>query len=95
LDASVYKAAFWEKTVFPFTVVALVLAGMPFVFGSARSQNLGVRLFFGMILGGLFMIVNRMVQNFGDAYQLPAVLSYLIPSLLLAIGAIFALRRTV
>jgi lipopolysaccharide export LptBFGC system permease protein LptF len=41
------------------------------------------------------MIVNRMVQNFGDAYHLPAVLSYLLPSLLLAIGAIFALRRTV
>jgi lipopolysaccharide export system permease protein len=95
LDASVYEAALWEKIVFPFTVIALVLAGMPFVFGSARSQNLGVRLFFGMILGGLFMIVNRMVQNFGDAYHLPALLSYLLPSLLLAIGAIFALRRTV
>jgi len=64
LDDRVYQAAFWEKVLFPFTVIALVLAGMPFVFGAARSQNLGVRLFFGMALGGIFMIVNRAVQKF-------------------------------
>ena len=95
LDATVYKAAFWEKAIFPFTVFALVLAGMPFVFGSARGQNMGVRLFFGMVLGGLFVIVNRMVQNFGDVYQLPAVLSNLVPPLLLAMASIVILRRTV
>lgn len=95
LDDRVYLAAFWEKVVFPFTVIALVLAGMPFVFGSARSQNVGVRLFFGMMLGGLFMIVNRMVENFGDAYQLPPMISYVLPSFLLAVGAILVLRRSV
>lgn len=95
LDDTVYQAAFWEKLVFPFTVIALVLAGMPFVFGSARSQNTGVRLFFGMILGGLFMVINRMAQNFGDAYGVPAVLSHALPSLILALVAILALRRTV
>lgn len=95
LDDTVYQAAFWEKVVFPFSVIALVLAGMPFVFGFARSQNIGVRMFLGMMLGGLVIIVNRVVQNFGDAYQVPAVLTYTAPSLLLAAGAVFILRRAV
>ncbi len=95
LDDTVYQAAFWDKAVFPFTVIALVLAGMPFVFGSARSQNVGVRLFIGMMLGGLFMLINRMAQNFGDAYQIPAMTSHVLPPLLLALGAILMLRRSV
>lgn len=94
LDDRVYQGAFWEKAFYPLTVIALVLAGMPFVFGSSRSHNLGVRMFIGMMLGGLFVILSRGVQNFGDAYAVPAVLTYLVPALLLATGAIFVLRRT-
>jgi len=95
LDDRVYQAAFWEKAFFPFSVIALVLAGMPFVFGAARSQNLGVRLFFGMALGGIFMIVNRAVQKFGSVYDLPALLTIVLPPLLLAVAAILILRRSV
>lgn len=95
LDDSVYQSALWEKLVFPFAVIALVLAGMPFVFGQARSQNMGVRMFLGMVLGGMFMIVTRMAQNFGDVYHLPAVLSHSLPPLLLGLAAIYFLRRAV
>ncbi len=95
LDDSVYQAAFWEKIVFPLTAFALVLAGLPFVFGSARSHSLGVRMFIGMVLGGVFMILSRMAQNFGDAYQFPAMLSNGIPPLLLAAAALYVLRRSV
>jgi lipopolysaccharide export system permease protein len=95
LDDTVYQAVLWEKIVFPFTVFAMVLAGMPFVFGSARSQSLGVRMFIGMMLGGVFLIVSRLTQNFGDAYQISAVFSNSFPPLLLAAIAIIILRRTV
>ena len=95
LDESVYLAAFWEKALFPFTVLALVLAGMPFVFGQARSHNVGVRLFFGMTLGGVFMIISRAVQKFGAVYELPPLLSISVPVLILAVLAIVILRRSV
>ena len=68
---------------------------MPFVFGSSRSQNLGVRMFVGMMLGGLFMIFSRGVLNFGEAYGVPALLSNLLPALILGSGAVLVLRRTV
>ncbi len=95
LDDRVYQAAFWEKILYPFSVIALVLAGMPFVFGQARSQNVGVRLFFGMTLGGVFMIVSRAFQKFGSVYDVSSALTISIPILALAIAAIFVLRRSV
>jgi lipopolysaccharide export system permease protein len=95
LDDRVYRAAFWEKALFPFTVLALVLAGMPFVFSHARSQNVGVRLFIGMSVGGLFMIVSRAFQKISSVYELSPLLTMSIPILLLAVSALFVLRRSV
>ena len=95
LDDRIYLAAFWEKVLFPFTVLALVLAGMPFVFAHARSQNVGVRLFFGMTVGGVFMIVSRAFQKVSSVYDLSPLLTMSIPILLLAIAAILVLRRSV
>jgi lipopolysaccharide export system permease protein len=91
----VYSSAFWEKAVYPFAIVALVLAGMPFVFGSSRHHNLGFRLFVGMTLGGLFMLVNGAMQNFATAFSLPVSLASVLPSALLTAVAILVLRRSV
>ena len=95
LDDGAYRSAFWEKVFYPLVVIALVLAGMPFVFSSSRHHNLGSRLFIGMTLGGLFMLINGAAQNFAMAYALPIALSTVLPSVLLTIAAIAALRRTV
>lgn len=95
LDDDVYRSAFWEKVFYPFVIIALVLAGMPFVFGSSRYHNLGTRLFIGMTLGGLFMLVNGAAQNLASAYALPIALSTVLPSILLTVAAIAALRRSV
>jgi len=94
LDDSVYRSAFWEKVFYPLVIIALVLAGMPFVFGSSRQHNLGTRLFIGMTLGGLFMLVNGAAQNLAAAYSLPIALSTVWPSVLLTIIAIVVLRRS-
>jgi lipopolysaccharide export system permease protein len=95
LDDRVYQSAFWAKIAFPLSVIALVMAGMPFLFGSARHHNQGVRLFVGMSLGGLFMMLNRAVENLGEAYAFPSVLSSAAPSLLLIMIAVVSLRRSV
>lgn len=95
LDKRVYQAEFFAKIFFPLSVLALVLAGMPFVFGQARHHNLGFRIFIGMSVGVLFTIVNGAMQNIGSAYGLPAAFSALLPSALVATLAILALRRSV
>lgn len=95
LDARAYNSVFWTKVMFPLTVLALVLAGMPFLFGSSRTQSLGLRIFVGMSLGGVFMIVSKTMQNFSDAYALPTFFGTALPSLLLATVIIIVLKRSV
>jgi lipopolysaccharide export system permease protein len=94
LDDRVYQAAIWEKITYPFAIIALVLAGMPFVFGSSRQLNHGFRLFIGMTLGGVFMLVNAGAQNLAAAYSLPVALSTAMPSTILMIVAVTVLRRS-
>jgi len=95
LDDTAYLAVLWEKLLFPFTVLALVLAGMPFVFGQTRSHNTGMRLFFGMTLGGMYMIVSRALEKLGAVYEFPPIMMLLIPIVVLVTGAIIILRRSV
>lgn len=95
LDHRIYDVEFFAKIFLPFTVLALVLGGMPFVFGSARNQNMGVRIFVGMTMGVLFTIVNGAAQNIGAAYGIHASLSALTPSMIIALIALLALRRSV
>jgi lipopolysaccharide export system permease protein len=95
LDNRVYQAELFAKVFFPLSVLALVLAGMPFVFGSARHHNVGFRIFIGMSVGVLFTIVNGAMQNIGSAYGLHAAFSALLPSALVAALAIAVLRRSV
>jgi lipopolysaccharide export system permease protein len=95
LDNRVYKAELFAKIFFPFSVLALVLAGMPFVFGLARHQSPGVRIFIGMSLGVLFTIVNGAMQNIGSAYGIHAAISALLPSLVLVTAGVLILRRSV
>ena len=93
-DAQKYVTAFWQKIAYPFSVLALVLAGMPFLFGSNRQNSLGVRMFTGTIVGAAFLIFSRLMENFADAYALPAWLGAFFPVVLLSIISVIALRRT-
>lgn len=95
LDRRAYSSVLWSKMLFPVSVLALVLAGMPFLFGTSRTQSLGVRIFIGMSLGGVFMIVSKTMQNFSEAYDLPSWVGAGLPSLLLATAVALILRRSV
>ena len=94
LDDRIYQSAFWEIIMYPFAIIALVMAGMPFVFGSSRQHNHGFRLFIGMTLGGVFMLVNAAAQNLASAYSLPVAFSTALPSFILMVVAITVLRRS-
>ena len=47
LDASEFEENYWGRWFYPFNVLALCLAAMPFAFGSLRSGGVGKRLFIG------------------------------------------------
>ena len=95
LDDRAYQSAFWEKIMYPFVILALVLAGMPFVFGAGRQHNTGFRIFIGMTLGGLLTLINDAAQNLAAAYSLPVAVSAALPSVCVMVVAVLVLRRSV
>lgn len=55
--AGPYRLEFWNKLLLPFTVTALVLVGLSFVYGASRSVPMGQRIFVGVIAAVVFKLV--------------------------------------
>ena len=94
-DAVQYIAAFWDKIYFPFTVLALLLATLPFVFALARQHSLGARIFSGIVLGSSYLIVARWIRNIAEASGLSLWFMAAVPIIALAGFGIYRLRRVV
>ena len=93
LDPRPYETAFWQRIVYPLSAAALVLAGMPFLFGSPRQSGIAQRAFAGAFIGLAFTVINRTVVSFGDVYGVNVLVSVGAPSLLLLLAAAVILRR--
>ena len=94
LDASRYKLTFWTKVVSPLTIAVMIVLAIPFVFGSLRDAGMGKRLVVGFMLGLGFYLFNTLSGQIGLVYNLPAVVSAILPTLLVMVGAMFMLFRT-
>jgi lipopolysaccharide export system permease protein len=94
LDASAFEAALWARVFFPVNVLALSLCALPFAFGSLRSGGFGKSLFFGVVLGVGFWLLQRALVNMAEVYTLNMLLANALPGLLLLAGAVLWLRRT-
>lgn len=94
LDAMSYKLAFWVKVFMPFTCLVMLLIAMPLVFNTTvRSGGAGQRIIVGLMLGILFFVLNRAVNNLGIVYGLPPVLSAAMPLVFVASLALVLIRR--
>lgn len=94
LDAYRYEQAFWFRAIYPLTVVALVIAGLPFIFGPLRQGGFGQRVFLGIAIGLVFFLVNRTLVRLGAVYDLDPLAVTLVPPLAVALAAGLYLRRT-
>jgi lipopolysaccharide export system permease protein len=93
LDAAKYRLLLWRRLTEPLTVIAMMLFAVPFVTGQLRDAGTGQRLLAGALVGIVFYVVNKVSVSLGDLYQWPAPLAAATPTLLLALYAIWRLRR--
>jgi len=94
LDAGVYETAFWSR--FARTLASLVMCvlAVPFAFGPMRAAGYGARTVIGVLIGVMYFLLTRTMENSVQVYDLsPAVVAWL-PTLLLAGGTLVALART-
>ena len=94
IDSQRYRVAFWSRLATSVSIILMSLLALPFVFGSLRTGNSGVRLFFGVIIGIAYMSANKLLVGTGMVYGLNAFLSAWVPTLILALVTFSAIART-
>ncbi|MBT8142295.1 MAG: LptF/LptG family permease, partial [Gammaproteobacteria bacterium] len=94
LETQRYEVAFWSRIATSTSIVLMSLLALPFVFGSLRTGNTGVRLFMGVFIGISYMTANKMLVGTGEVYGLNAFLSAWLPTFLLGLVTFVALLRT-
>ncbi|MDE2149935.1 MAG: LPS export ABC transporter permease LptG [Gammaproteobacteria bacterium] len=93
LDAQKYRLLLWRKLFEPLTVMVMALLAVPFVSGSLRGASAGQRLLLGLLVGLVFYVVNKVSVSFGAIYDYSPVLAAGAPTALLALAAVWQLRR--
>ncbi len=93
LDAAQYELAFWSKITMPFTIAAMVLLAVPYVFGSLRRTSMGQQILIGFLAGLVFFIANRLIGQMSIVYNFHPALGASIPTLLVFVGTFFMFRR--
>jgi lipopolysaccharide export system permease protein len=93
LNADAYNQALFARLSYPLTVLATVLAGLPFVFGALRMGGLGKRLFVGILLGVGFYFFNQLASNLAEVYRVSPWIGAFAPALILIAGALVLLKR--
>ena len=93
VDAGDYENAYWARWVYPFNVLSLCLAALPFAFGQLRSGGFGKRLFIGIVGGISFLLVQRFTQNVATVYHLPLWGAHLSPPLLVLVASQLYFRK--
>jgi lipopolysaccharide export system permease protein len=83
LDSIKFESAYWSRWFYPFNVIVLCLATLPFAFGSLRSGGFGKRLFIGILIGIGALLVQRMFVGLADVYRFDVRWAYLFPPLLI------------
>ncbi len=93
LEYSKYELVYWTKLFGPLTILAMVLLAIPFVFGSVRQISIGKQILLGFLVGIIFYMGSRLIGQMGLVYGVPAVVSALLPSLVVISITIWSYRR--
>lgn len=93
LDAQAFEIALWSRISRTVAVVLVCMLAVPFALGPLRSAGAGARMVVGILLGVLFFLLNRTLENSGQVFDLSPALAGWAPTLLLALLTWLALAR--
>jgi lipopolysaccharide export system permease protein len=70
-----YEIAMWNKLVYPFAVLVMMLLALPFSAYQRREGGIGGKIFVGIVLGLSFHFVGRLFTNVGALNEWSPLLS--------------------
>ena len=94
LDTASYEIGYWSRIARLFAVVVVTLLALPFVFGPLRTTGAGTRTVIGALLGVVFFLITRTVENGGQLFNInPALVGWL-PTAVIGFCTLVAISRT-
>ncbi len=83
-----FEIALWNKLVYPFATLVMMLMALPFAFLNSRMGGVSGKVFGGIMLGLTFHLLNRVFANLGVLHDWTPWLSAAFPTLLFLVAAI-------
>jgi lipopolysaccharide export system permease protein len=94
LETASYEIGYWSRIARLFAVIIVTLLALPFVFGPLRTTGAGTRTVVGVMLGVVFFLITRTVENGGQLFGLnPALVGWL-PTAVIGLCTLVAISRT-
>jgi lipopolysaccharide export system permease protein len=94
LDTAVFEIGYWSRIARMFAVIVVTLLALPFVFGPLRTTGAGTRTVVGILLGVVFFLITRTVENGGQLFNMNPILVGWLPTLIVAACTAVAISRT-
>lgn len=88
-----YEIALWQKIIYPFAVLVMMVLALPFANFEARSGGVGARIFTGIMLGLGFHLANRLFGHLGLLHAWPPLFSAILPTLGFLAAAIWMMHK--
>jgi len=94
LGTASYEIGFWSRIARLFAVIVVTLLALPFVFGPLRTTGAGTRTVIGVLLGVVFFLITRTVENGGQLFNLNPVIVGWLPTAVIGFCTCIAISRT-
>jgi lipopolysaccharide export system permease protein len=96
LKSDGFEIELYKRLVRPFTLVAMILLAMIFIFGSNRTTTLGKKIFFGISLALIFEMISRIGTAISLGFELnPIIITTLPTFIVMFISAVILIRKSV
>lgn len=83
-----YEIAMWKKLFYPLATLVMMALALPFAYLHARSGMVGLKVFFGIMLGVFFHMLNSLLAHVGLLQNWPPLGSALLPSVIFLVSAL-------
>ncbi|MBI4191247.1 MAG: LPS export ABC transporter permease LptG [Betaproteobacteria bacterium] len=80
-QTSRHEIAFWNKLIFPFAVLVMMVLALPFAYYQQRVGGVGAKVFSGIMLGIGFAMLGRLFTYLGLLRDWPPFWSAMLPTL--------------
>lgn len=88
-----HELAFWQKLFSPLSILSLVLVASSFVFGSLRSQGLGLRIVLALLTGLLFSYLTDLSGFIALATGFSPLAMAIVPIVISTLAGVYLLHK--